>query len=187
MEIESETYSKMECPEALSGPIVGQFLKLLVQLLGARRVLEIGMFTGYATLSMAEGLAAGGVVMACEVNAENIAFASSFLDRFTPKGAIAILPGDAIETLRTLEPGFDLIFIDADKVHYPQYYEESVRLLRHGGCIVVDNAVDHGRVLQPETPGSFAIDQMNQRILEDSRVESVILTVRDGLQLVRKT
>lgn len=186
LQLEAETWAKTAVPYALSGPLVGQFLRLLVQLMGASRILEIGTFTGYATLSMAEALPSEGEIWTCEIDLECISFASSFFERSPHMDQIHVLAGDALTTLQTLEPGFDLVFIDADKENYPLYYEESMRLAREGGCLVIDNAFARGGVLNPQSLRSRAIHALNEKIAGDYRVESVILTVRDGLQVVRK-
>lgn len=189
--LSDETYAAMEWPAMLTGRLEGRFLKLLVLLAGARRVLEIGTFTGYSALSMAEGLPDDGKVITCEIDPRNAAFARKHLDASPHGRKVEIRIGPALETLAALRAGggdgsFDMAFIDADKGNYPAYYEQAMELVRAGGLIVVDNTLWSGRVLKPEDGDSRAIDALNRRIAGDPRVENVLLTVRDGVQLVRK-
>jgi caffeoyl-CoA O-methyltransferase len=184
--LEEETYAKMEWPGMLTGRLEGRLLKLLVQLSGARRVLEVGTFTGYSALSMAEGLPEGGLVVTCELAPKHADFAKAFFDASPHGRKIEIRMGPALETLAKLAGPFDFAFIDADKENYSAYYERCVELVRSGGLIVVDNTLWSGKVLAPADAGTAAIDTLNRRIASDSRVENVLLTVRDGIQLVRK-
>ncbi len=185
-ELEKETYEKMELPQMLTGPIEGRFLKLLIQMLQAKRVLEIGMFTGYGTLSIAEGLPENGKIITCELEPNHIKFAKEFFKRSPHRNKIEIREGEALKILRQLDPPFDFIFIDAHKPEYPQYYEESLRLLRKGGVMALDNMLWGGEVLNPKDESSQAIAKLNQKISQDLRVEGVLLTVRDGIFLVQK-
>ncbi len=185
-ELASQTQEKMEFPQMLTGPVEGRFLKLLVQMTNARRVLEIGMFTGYATLSMAEAVPEGGSVTTCEINPKTIDFAKKYFSRSPHGKKIQVMEGPAVETLKRLEPGFDFVFIDADKVSYPAYYEESLRLLRFGGVIALDNMLWSGEVVSPKDDDARILDRLNRAIAKDTRVEGVLLTVRDGIQVVRK-
>jgi caffeoyl-CoA O-methyltransferase len=189
--LSDETYATMEWPTMLTGRLEGRLLKLLAALSGARRVLEIGTFTGYSALSMAEGLPDGGKVITCEIDPRNAVFAQRYLDASPHGRKVEIRIGPALETLAVLrsgggDGGFDLAFIDADKSNYPAYYEQALELVRAGGLIVVDNTLWSGQVLHPEDEESRAIDTLNRRIAGDSRVENVLLTIRDGVQLVRK-
>jgi caffeoyl-CoA O-methyltransferase len=184
--LREETFARMEYPQMQVGRIEGRFLKMLVRLTGARRVLEIGMFTGYSALMMAEGLPEDGRLITCDIDpkAEEIArryFAES------PQGhKIEIRLGAALETIATLEGPFDMVFIDADKNNYPNYYEATLALLRPGGLIVADNVLWSGKVLNPEDDYARAIAEFNRRVLSDDRVENVCLTVRDGMMLIWK-
>lgn len=186
--LSDETYAKMEWPTMLTGRLEGRLLKLLARISGARRALEIGTFTGYSALSIAEGLPEDGRVVTCEIEPRNADFARRYFGSSPHGGKIEIRLGPALETLKVLEGGepFDLAFIDADKENYPAYYERVMELVRPGGLIVVDNTLWSGRVLDPRDKDSLAIDALNQRIARDKRVENVLLTVRDGVQLVRK-
>jgi caffeoyl-CoA O-methyltransferase len=182
----AETYLKIQFPQMLTGRLEGRLLKLLAQLCGARRVLEIGTFTGYSALSLAEGLPDDGRVVTCEIDRDNAVFAQHYFDVSIHGSKIEIRLGPALETLKSLTGLFDLAFIDADKENYPRYYEAVIELIRPGGLILVDNTLWSGLVLKPHDRESVAIDALNKRILADTRVENVLLTVRDGLQVVRK-
>lgn len=183
-ELEAETRRTMEFPQMLTGRIEGQLLRSLIKISGARDVLEIGMFTGYSALSMASALPDGGKIVTCEIDPKAIEMASRFIARSGHRTKIDIRAGAALETLAELEPAFDLAFVDADKQNYPRYYEECMRLVRRGGIILFDNALWSGRVLSPEDDDTLAIDRLNRRIAADERVENVLLTVRDGINLV---
>jgi len=183
-------YTRRHCqsPQMLTGPIEGTLLRLLVALSGAKRVLEIGTFTGYSALSMAAGLPDDGTLITCDINAETNAIAQSFWAR-SPHGA-KITPrlGPALETLAQLAPAemFDLVFIDADKENYVNYYDAVLPHLRRGGLIAADNTLWSGKVLAPRDASDHAIVAFNAHVARDPRVEHVLLTVRDGVMLVRK-
>ena len=194
-ELADETYARMEWPNMLTGRLEGRLLMLLARLAGARRVLEIGTFTGYSALSLAEGLPEDGKVITCEIDPRNADFARRYFARSPHGRKIEIRLGPALETLAALKAAaseagpagdFDLAFIDADKENYPAYYEAVMDLVRPGGIILVDNTLWSGKVLAPRDRESLAIDALNSRIARDGRVENVLLTVRDGVQLVRK-
>jgi caffeoyl-CoA O-methyltransferase len=184
--LSEETHSRMQMPQMLTGRLEGRLLKFFAQTSGAKRVLEIGTFTGYSALSMAEGMPEDGRVVTCEIEPAHAAMAQRYFDA-SPHGAkIEIRLGPALSTLEALKGPFDLAFIDADKENYPAYYEKVVELIRPGGLILVDNTLWSGLVLKPHDRESIAIDAVNKRIVKDDRVENVLLTVRDGLQVVRK-
>ena len=184
--LSDETYARMASPQMLTGRLEGRLLKLLAALAGAKRVLEIGTFTGYSALSLAEGLPENGRVITCEIEKAHADMARRYFERSPHGRKIEIRLGPALETLARLAGPFDLAFIDADKENYPAYYERAVELIRPGGLIVVDNTLWSGEVLRPADAESQAIDAVNRRIAGDARVENVLLTVRDGVQLVRK-
>ncbi|WP_437983985.1 O-methyltransferase [Sorangium sp. So ce117] len=170
------------------GRVEGSLLRMLVALMQARRVLEIGTFTGYSALSMAEALPPDGELITCDRDPEVARIARSFFDRSEHGGKIRIALGDALATLRAMpaSPAFDLVFIDADKERYPAYYEEALPRLRRGGLIVADNTLWSGEVLAPESVDGRAIAAFNDLVFRDPRVEKVMLTVRDGVTLARK-
>lgn len=185
-ELARATHTFVESPEMLTGPLEGRFLKQCVQMIGARKAIEIGMFTGYGTLSIAEGLPPDGKLITCEINPKTIEFAQKYFSRSPHGKKIDIRKGPALETLKTLKPPFDFVFIDADKTNYPHYYEEALRLLGSGGVMAIDNVLWSGRVLAPADASTQAIHSLNETICKDRRVEAVLLTIRDGIQLIRK-
>jgi caffeoyl-CoA O-methyltransferase len=186
-QLEKETYETLEIPHMTTGRIEGQFLKMLVHLLKARRVLEIGTFGGYASLSMAEALPEEGQLFTCDIDPSAIAFAKRFFAQSEHGKKITLLEGAALDSLKTLSGSFDMVFIDADKENYWNYYEAVFPLVVVGGLIVVDNVLWSGRVLDPVDASDKAIYQFNKRVAHDTRVEAVMLTVRDGVYCLRKT
>ena len=168
----------------------GQFLTMLVKLVRAEFAVEVGVFTGYSSLCIARGLAPGGRLVACDVSEEWTAVARDHWRRAGLADRIDLRLAPAEETLRTLpeEHGVDFAFIDADKTGYPAYYEALVPRMRPGGLIVLDNVLRGGRVVDPaaQDAADIAIRQVNDTITADSRVESVMLPLRDGVTVVRK-
>ena len=170
----------------LSGQVPGALLQMLIFASGAKRVLEIGMFTGFSAQMMAAALPDDGRVTTCDVDPKAIATAKEFLTRSPVGHKIDVREGPALETMQSLTPGFDLIFIDADKANYINYYEAALPLLAARGLIVVDNVLWSGRVLNPARPDDHAIVAFNEHVCNDARVSQVMLTVRDGMTLIRK-
>jgi len=170
----------------LSGQVEGALLQMLIASLGATHVLEVGMFTGFSALMMAAALPEDGRLTTCEINDEAIAFAERYFAKHPAGAKIEIKRGPAIDTLNTLEPGYDLVFIDADKVNYTAYYELALDLLSPNGVIAVDNVLWSGNVLDPKDEDGKAIAAFNDHVRNDDRVTSVMLTVRDGLSLIRR-
>ena len=170
----------------LSGQTEGTFLQLLAASMGAKRILEIGMFTGFSAQMMAAALPDDGELITCDVNPKAIEIAKSFFERSPHGQKISVREGPALETLKTLAPPFDLVFIDADKENYTNYYEASLPLLGPNGVIAVDNVLWSGNVLDPKDDSGKAIVAFNDHVQADERVTNVILTVRDGLMLIRR-
>lgn len=170
------------------GRLEGRFLKMLVAAVGAQRVLEIGTFTGYSALSMAEALPPSGRLITCELSEEHAAMARRFIARSAYADMIEVRVGPAIETVRSLEGPFDFVFIDADKPSYLDYYEASLPLLSARGLIAVDNVLQAGRVLDPNTdnPNAAAMRRFNDHVAADKRVECVMVPIRDGVTLIRR-
>jgi caffeoyl-CoA O-methyltransferase len=181
-----ETFSKTRNPGMMVGAIEGAFLKMLVRMTGARRILEIGTFTGYSALAWAEALPRDGRVVTCDVNREAVAIAKRYFAQSQHGHKIEVKLGPALESLKVLTGPFDICFIDADKVNYGAYYDACMELVRGRGLIVLDNMLQGGRVLSPNDGSAKAIDGLNQRIRRDARVENVLLPVRDGIMLVFK-
>jgi caffeoyl-CoA O-methyltransferase len=171
-------------------PDEGQFLTMLTRLAGARRAVEVGTFTGYSSICIARGMPADGHLLACDVSEQWTSIARRYWQRAGLEDRIELRIGPAIDTLRALpaEPVLDLAFIDADKRSYPLYYEELITRLRPGGLLLLDNVLMGGRVLSSaDQPGSgMVMRQLNEIIVGDDRVESVMLPLRDGVTLARK-
>ena len=185
-ELKEETHATMRAPQMLSGQLEGTLLQFLVGLSGAKRILEIGMFTGFSAQMMAAALPDDGELITCDVDPKAEAMASKYFAR-NPHGAkITILMGPALETLKDVEGPFDLVFIDADKENYSAYYERAMELLAPDGLIAVDNVLWSGRVLDPQQESDHAIVAFNRHVQDDPRVRNVILTIRDGLMLIRR-
>jgi caffeoyl-CoA O-methyltransferase len=186
-ELERETRENTDRPGMLTGRMEGALLRMLVRVLEARKVVEIGTFTGYSALMMAEGLPPNGELVTCEVSEEYASIARRYF-RKSPHGSkIRLALAPALDTLRGIPGGsVDFVFIDADKELYIRYYEESLRILRSGGVIVADNVLWYGQVLSPQDEQTRAIVEFNRQVKADGRVEKVMLPVRDGVYLIRK-
>lgn len=185
--LREETYRTMEWPQMVVGPLEGAFLKMMTQVVQARRVLEIGMFTGYSALCFAEVLPDGGCVVTCEVDEAPAALAKKYFSQSPHGRKIDVRMGPALDTLAGLTGPFDLIFIDADKINYSRYYERALELIAPGGVILLDNALRDGEVLKhpASDPSTEAIRSLNRTISVDPRVTAVLVTVRDGVMVVR--
>ena len=186
LELSEKTYQQMDFPQMLTGRVEGRLLKLLVQISQPKLVVEVGTFTGYSALSMAEGLPEGGKLITCEINPKAQQIAQQAFDESLYGNKIEIRMGPALDTIREIEEEIDFSFIDADKEGYPDYYEEILIRTRPGGLILLDNMFFLGGVLNLKDNASKSIHKLNRIICNDRRVENVLLTVRDGVQLVRK-
>jgi caffeoyl-CoA O-methyltransferase len=184
--LRDETHASMANPGMQIGPLEGAFLRMLLRLMGARRVLEIGMFTGYSALCMAEALPDDGELITCDVNPKAEEVARRYFAQSPHGKKIRIEMGPALETMARLQGPFDAVFIDAEKENYPNYYERALELLRPGGLIMADNTLWGGKVLAPADAKDQAIVAFNRRVAEDARVDRVLVTVRDGVMLARK-
>lgn len=187
--LREETYAKLELPQMQVGRVEGAFLRMIVQLSGARRVLEVGTFSGYSALSMASGLAADGQIITCDIDPVATEVARRYFDQSPWGDKIEIRLGPAIETIRQLAADgarFDLVFIDADKGGYIDYYEAVMPLLPSGALIIADNTLWSGKVLDPQSDSDHAIVAFNRHVRADERVDHVLLSVRDGMMLARK-
>ena len=184
--LEKETYEKLEIPQMTTGRIEARLLKLLARLVGAQHILEIGTFAGYSALSMAEALPADGTLVTCDEDPVAIAFAQKYFSESPHGKKIKQMEGPALESIKKLTGPFDMAFIDADKINYSNYYEAILPMIRPGGLIAVDNVLWSGRVLDPQDESDRAIHEFNEWIVKDQRVESVLLTVRDGLNCIIK-
>ena len=191
--LQKQTNIRTNHARMLSGPVQGRFLKMIVEMCGARRVLELGSFTGYSGICLASGLPEDGHLDTLEINDE---LEDLILEGFSRAGLrerISLHIGDCLETLKRFrEEGrelYDLVFIDANKRDYPEYYEIVFDLVRPGGWILADNVLWDGKVAMdplPQDRQTLGIDSFNRRVASDPRVESVIIPIRDGLNLIHK-
>ena len=179
----AETHDKTTAPQMMVGEVEGRFLEFLVRSTGAKRVLELGTFTGYSSLSIARGLSDGGRVITCDVNEETNAIARRYAEEAGLADRIEYRLGAGLDTLADLDGPFDLIFIDADKENYLNYYDAVLPKLAPDGLLLADNALRDGRVLED---GDEPMKAFNDYVMADDRVECVLLTIRDGILLVRK-
>ena len=185
-ELAAETRATMRAPQMLTGAIEGRFLELLVHGLGARRVLEIGTFTGYAALSMAAALPDDGRLDTCDIEPDHVEVARRYISRSPHAAKITIHLGPALDTIAQLDGDFDFVFIDADKANYDNYYEAVLPRLTEHGLIAIDNTLWSGKVLDPPDEDSRTIAALNDKLAADERVVCVQLSVRDGITLVRR-
>ncbi|HEV8248628.1 MAG TPA: O-methyltransferase [Gaiellaceae bacterium] len=179
-ELARETRATLRIPEMLTGQVEGRFLQSLVWSLQARRVLELGTYSGYSALSMAGGLPEDGRIDTCEIDEQHAAVARRYIERAGLSDRITVHVGPALETVQRLDGPWDFVFIDADKDGYVDYYEAVLPKLSEHGLIAADNTLRGGRVLEGDTVSAF-----NERVLDDPRVVCVLLTVRDGVTLIR--
>lgn len=184
-----ETQATLAFPQMLTGPVEGRFLEMLVFASGARRVLELGTYSGYSALSMAAALSPGGQIISCEFSDTNADFAQRHIDASPYADRVEIRRGPAIETIAGLEGPFDLVFIDADKPSYAAYVEACLPLLSERGLIVIDNTLWSCLVLDEPAEGdehTRALRDLNDALVADPRVVCVQLPIRDGVTLVRR-
>ncbi len=181
-----ETYAKTDLPEMQVGHLEGAFLRLLVKITQAKKILEIGTFTGYSTLAMAEGLSSDGEIITLDINSNTTEIAKKHWIQSPHGEKIKSILGPALDTIKILNNVFDMVFIDADKENYINYFEAALPKVRQGGLIIADNVLWSGKVLSPKDKSDFAIDNFNKHVSKDPRVEAVMLTVRDGLMLLLK-
>lgn len=185
-ELREETARTMEYAGMLVGPLEGAFLHLMARLVRAEQVLEIGMFTGYSALCFAEALPDQGRVVTCEVDEESAAVARRFFTQSPHGGKIDIRMGPALETMANLTGPFEVIFIDADKINYVNYYRRAMELLSPRGVILIDNVLWDGDVLlnPPPDDRTAAIQELNRVVAADARVTAVLATIRDGVWVI---
>lgn len=187
-ELARQTYLKVVHPNMLSGHVQGTFLTMFSKLLAPERILEIGTYTGYSAICLARGLRSGGMLTTIEVNDELRNTAVKFFRKAGLLEQIELINGDALEVLPALKGTFDLVFIDAHKDHYPDYYNLVIDKVASGGFILVDNVLWGGKVLHANRVDSTTriIDQFNKMITKDERVENLLLPLRDGIMVIKK-
>jgi len=183
--LERETYQKTVLPQMISGPYQGRLLSLLARIKQPQNILEVGTFTGYATLCLAEGLPPDGQIISIDKNDEFQAIQNKYFAQSAYRKQIKQIIGNAREVISDLPETFDLVFLDADKRYYPQYLEMLLPKMNKGGLLIADNVLWYGKVLepQPKDAETQAIKQYNEMLADDDRVEAIILPVRDGLSI----
>lgn len=184
-----ETYQKILQPIMLSGPYQGRVLSMISKLIRPKTILELGTFTGYATLCLAEGLQASGEIHTIDVNEELVDFQRKYFDRSNYGQQIYQHLGNALDVIPRLDMSFDLVFIDADKPNYSNYFHAIIDKLNPGGIIISDNVLWHGKVIEklnPKDLSTKAVLDYNTLLKNDERIESVMLPIRDGLTISRK-
>ncbi len=185
-QIRDYTLKHTSAPQMMVGELEGKFLQLICTLCGAWNVLEIGTFTGYSTLCIADAIGRGSKVTSIDINPETSAAASHFINLAGLQDRVRLIVGPALEIVPTIPEEFDLVFIDADKVNYDNYYEMVLPKVRYGGLILFDNMLWSGRVMNPQSEEDYALHHLNQKLTMDSRVDNFLLPLRDGIQVVQK-
>ena len=185
--LDRETHQKVLQPRMLSGSYQGRLLALLAKMIGPKKILEVGTYTGYATLCMAEGLTTGGLIDTIDHNEELADMQRRYFDQSPYASQIVQHLGEAIDILKTLAGPYDLVFLDADKENYPHYFDLIIDKLETGGILLSDNVLWSGKVLEKATDeATSALQEYNHKINTDVRVETVVLPIRDGLTITRK-
>jgi caffeoyl-CoA O-methyltransferase len=186
-EIKEFTYNNEPAPQMISDSIVCNMLLSIIKMIKAENILEIGMFTGYSALFMAQGLPDSGKIHTCEIMDRHVNNASQFFKRSKHNHKISIHHGEALDCLETFKiTSFDLIFIDADKKNYIEYYNRAVKLIRKGGVIVLDNMLWGGSVINPKDLESQTLSKLGKIINNDDRIFNILLPIRDGIMVCIK-
>ena len=187
-ELNRETYANVLMPRMLSGHLQGRLLSMISHMIHPKNILEIGTYTGYSAICFAEGLPEDGHLYTIDINDELAPLVQSFITKAKMENKITTLYGKAVEIIPTLLGPFDLVFIDADKINYSLYFDLVFEKVKKGGYLVADNVLWDGKVLDLKKADkeTLAIHQFNEKINNDNRVENVLLTVRDGLMIIRK-
>ena len=187
VDLEKYTLENEEVPQMISGQLVGNFLQSIILMMQAKKIIEVGMFTGFSALKMAEVLPDGGEIFTCELMDKHIQTAQSFFDKSEHGNKISIHSGPAIQSLEQMQIGsFDMAFIDANKINYLEYYKRCLALVRNGGVIILDNMLWGGNVLEPKDDDAKSIRKTGDFIQSDKRTINLLLPIRDGLMLCIK-
>ncbi|HAA14217.1 MAG TPA: methyltransferase [Cytophagales bacterium] len=187
--VHRETHVQVLRPRMLSGPMQGRLLSMLSHMQRPQRILEIGTYTGYSALCLAEGLADGGKLITLEVNNELESRVRGYIAEAGMEDRIELQIGDALELIPAIDGPFDLVFLDADKVNYGAYYDLVIEKMPAGGVILADNVLWTGKVVEPvdeKDKDTQALLAFNKKVQEDSRVENILLPFRDGIMMARK-
>jgi predicted O-methyltransferase YrrM len=188
-ELNRQTHIRTTRPRMLSGHMQGRFLAMLSHWIKPQNILEIGTFTGYSALCMAEGLTENGTLITIDNNPETNAMARQYFEKSAYHSKIQLLEGNALEIIPTLNREFDIVFIDADKENYEKYYEMVIPILKTGGTLIADNVLWSGKVVEPVKENdkeTIALKRFNETVNLDPRVENILLPLRDGLMIARK-
>jgi len=186
-ELERYTWDNEDVPQMISGQMVGKFLQSIIRMIAAQKIVEVGTFTGYSALQMAEAIPLHGEIHTCELMKKHAETAQSFFDKSDYGKKITIHQGPALESLEQMKSvSFDLAFIDADKSNYLEYYQHCLVLIRTGGVIVLDNMLWGGDVLDPQDDDAKALRRTGDFIQNDQRIFNTLLPIRDGLMLCIK-
>ncbi len=185
-QLNRETHITQQQPHMSSGHWQGRLLSMVSNLLQPNLIVEIGTYTGYATLCLLEGLSKNGQLITIEKDAEKEMICKKYFAQSAKDSQIQMWIGNAISLIEKLPVEIDLVFIDADKINYISYYEALLPKVKKGGCLLVDNLFFHGEVLDPKSKNAIAVDACNRHIFQDKRVEQVLLPIRDGLTIIRK-
>ena len=188
-DLNKETHLKVLNPRMLSGHIQGRFLSIITKLIKPKKILEIGTYTGYSAICMAEGLIENGIIHTIDINEELISIQNKYFAKSKCNNSIIQHVGDARNIIKSINEKFDLVFLDADKENYIEYYELVIEKVKKGGLIIADNVLWTGKVVEPKKDDDeltqYLID-FNKMINEDDRVENIILPLRDGLNVILK-
>lgn len=187
MGLNRETNVKVLMPQMLSGHVQGKFLEFISYMIRPQNILEIGTFTGYSAICLAKGLAENGRLITIDINDELTPMVKEYIQKENLLNKIDIRTGNALNIIPELEMEFDLVFIDADKLNYANYFDLVINKVRAGGWILADNVLWSGKIVEEEKDkDTIAIDAYNKKIQNDSRVENVIISIRDGVSIARK-
>ena len=188
-DLNKETYLKVLNPRMLSGHLQGRFLSIITKLIKPKKILEIGTYTGYSALCMAEGLIENGIIHTIDINEELVSIQNKYFEKSKCNNSIIQHVGDARNIIKNINEKFDIVFLDADKENYIEYFELVIEKVKKGGLIIADNVLWTGKVVEPDQDDDeltqYLID-FNKMINEDDRVENIILPLRDGLNLILK-
>ena len=186
-DLNRETFVKVMMPQMLSGQVQGKFLEFISRMINPEYILEIGTYTGYSAICLAKGLKSAGKLITIDINEELTPMVKKYITLEKLEDKIEVLTGNALQIIPTLTQQFDLVFIDADKNNYTNYFDLVIQKVRPGGWILADNVLWSGKIIsQNKDKDTLAIDSYNKKIQQDPRVENVIISIRDGISIARK-